>query len=75
MPSWASMAARRWMTLSRTPPRGFRWLDMVQARYEWLRLRLLETEESDPSLVIAVWEVVGAGLCTRVKMARVVRLG
>jgi hypothetical protein len=60
MPSWASMAARRWMTLSRTPPRGFRWLDMVQARYEWLvattvkqevkgpsSYGLLETEESD----------------------------
>jgi hypothetical protein len=38
MPSWASMAARRLMTLSRTPPRGLSWLDMVQLR----RWRLLQ---------------------------------
>ena len=30
MPSWTSMAFRRWMTLSRTPPRGFSSFDMVK---------------------------------------------
>lgn len=30
MPSWTSMAFRRWMTLSRTPPRGFSSFDMAK---------------------------------------------
>lgn len=30
MPSWTSMAFRRWMTSSRTPPRGFSSFDMAK---------------------------------------------
>ena len=41
IPSWASMAARRLMTLSRTPPRGLSWLDIFEIG-AWRREELVD---------------------------------